>query len=55
MKNDILIGLMGFILSAMVAWISSLTIMVFDLDKALAVEQLKGQHTEELIERNHQD
>ena len=47
MKNDLLIAILGFVLSALVAWMSSLTVMVFDLDKAHAVREVKEQQQKE--------
>ena len=51
MKNDVIVALLGFVLSAMVAWLGSLTVMVFNLDKAHAVrEVVDGQVKEKLDE-----
>lgn len=47
MKNDLLIAILGFVLSALVAWMGSLTVMVFDLDKAHAVREVKEQQQKE--------
>ena len=43
MKNDILVALMALILSASIAWMSSLTVMVFKLDKAHAVQVVREE------------
>lgn len=51
MKNDLILALLGFILSALVAWMSSITIMVFNLDKAYAVREVQEQqHIEDFLE-----
>lgn len=47
MKNDLLIAILGFVLSALVAWMGSITVMVFDLDKAHAVREVKEQQQKE--------
>lgn len=54
MKNDLIIALLGFVLSAIVAWMSSLTIMVFDLEKAHAVQEVLEKQQDEVIE-NHKE
>lgn len=55
MKNDLLIAILGFVLSALVAWMGSLTVMVFDLDKAHAVREVKEQQMkEEFDEHDHE-
>jgi len=55
MKNDLIIAILGFVLSALVAWMSSLTVMVFDLDKAHAISEVKEQQQKEQFDsHNHE-
>jgi len=54
MKDDLIVAIVGFLLSAMVAWMSSLTVMVFNLDKAHAVQMVKEeQQKDEFDKHNH--
>ena len=46
MKNDVILALVGFIVSALIAWISSLTVMVFEMDKELAVHKVEMMNRE---------
>ena len=55
MKNDLIVAILGFVLSALVAWMGSLTVMVFDLDKAHAVREVKEQQQKEQFDsHNHE-
>ena len=44
MKNDVILALTGFIMSALIAWVANLTIMVFEVDKELAVHKVEMIH-----------
>lgn len=46
MKNDVIIALTGFIMSALIAWVANLTVMVFEMDKELAVHKVEQVHRE---------
>jgi len=46
MKSDVIIALTGFIMSALIAWVANLTIMVFEIDKELAVHKVEQIHRE---------
>lgn len=47
MKNDVIIALTGFIMSALIAWVANLTVMVFEIDKELAVHKVEQVHRED--------
>ena len=49
MKNDLLVALIGFTLSALVAWMSSITVMVFNLDKSHAIMQVREEQQKDTI------
>ena len=46
MKNDVIIALTGLIMSALIAWVANLTVLVFDIDKDLAVHKVEQVHRE---------
>lgn len=46
MKNDIIIAVVGLVMSALIAWVAQLTVMVFEIDKDLAVHKVEAVREE---------
>lgn len=55
MKNDLIVAILGFVLSAIVAWVSSLTVMVFELEKNHAVQAVRQELNEKELKQHKHD